>query len=95
MNVRLHIEHLVLSGIDIGPAESEHLRLVVSQQLADLLRRETPNCWNRCNADASTLAAPALRLGAAPSVSVLGVDLARSLHVALSQFGEQRSPVPR
>jgi hypothetical protein len=37
MNVRLHIDRLVLDGIDVGPADRPRLQAAVEQELARLI----------------------------------------------------------
>jgi len=42
MNINLHIERLILDGIDLGPAQRQQLRAAVEQELVRLLGAGTP-----------------------------------------------------
>jgi hypothetical protein len=59
MNINLHIEHLILDGIDLGPRARRQLRAAVEQELIRLLG----------------VSAPQIRGGAVPSISTPAIEL--------------------
>ncbi|HET7065484.1 MAG TPA: hypothetical protein VFI49_14525 [Rudaea sp.] len=88
MNIRLHIDRLIVDGLPLTPAQARALRASVEARLADLLVAAPPLAVSGYSV--SNLAAAPISLPAGATQSATGERIARSLHAALG--GDATAP---
>jgi hypothetical protein len=82
MNVNLHIDSIVLEGVDLGPGDDRLIQQIVSRELTTLLSTEGPSSSHRNGTNAEPIRGGTIRLG--PSgTSSLSQQLAHSIHQGL------------
>jgi hypothetical protein len=81
VTIDVHIERLVLEGIDLRPPERERLRVAVEASLTSLLAAEPPSPL--ADRAAATIHAGAVDLEPRPDLGVLGGRLAAVLDTAI------------
>lgn len=84
MNVKLHIERLVIDGVALAPGGGRKLQAAVEAELTRLLTRDGIGRAYRSGG-----ATPKLRAGAIAAVSTnpsqFGIEIARAVHSGLRQ----------
>jgi len=87
MDVTVHIERLVLEGVDLGPGAAERLRAALAQALSEALAGQ-PVPWPTLRAPTRlTVALPAGgALGPGPAAA-LGRDTGRALGAGFTSGG--------
>lgn len=79
----MHIDRLVLDGLDLGRRDGEHVRAAMARELTRLLAAGgMPHALARGGAQRS-VPAPAIRLGLQPAPARVGREIARSVHRGL------------
>lgn len=78
MNVNLHIDSIVLDGIDLAPGDNRLLQQIVSRELTTLFTREGLATSHRNAGEFGSISGGAIRLGATGTAS-LGQQLAHSI----------------
>jgi hypothetical protein len=84
MDVRLHIERLVLDGLPLGPRERRELEAALGAELGRLLAQGPLHPELAAGGAVPSLRAPDLPLVAGQGPQALGEGLARSLHGGLA-----------
>jgi len=87
MSITLHIETLVLDGLELSRAQAERLRLTLTAELTSLL--SAGELQPVLQASQARLEAPALALHASGAPELLGAQLAGSVFASL-----EASPSP-
>ena len=78
-NINLHIDSIVLDGIDLAPGDDRLLPQIVSRELSILLSREGLGTSQRSAGEFGSISGGTIRLGATGTTS-LGQQLAHSIH---------------
>ena len=76
--IGVHIDRVVLDGIDLAPGQARALGEALEAELARLLTASRPGAW-RESRHTRRIDGPALRLGGHPTVSSLGRQIAREI----------------
>lgn len=84
MDVRLHIERLVLDGLRLGPRERRELEAALSDELGRLLGQGPLHPELAAGGAVPSVRAPDLPLAAGQGPRELGEGLARSIHGGLT-----------
>jgi hypothetical protein len=80
MNVRLHIERLVVEGVPLGPGGGARLQAAVEQELTRLLTRDGLNPALTNAGAILRLPAPSIQLDGGNKPAELGRRIARAVH---------------
>jgi hypothetical protein len=90
MNIRVHIERLVLDGLDVSASEGEQMQAGAQSELARLL--EMGGLAPELMAGTNLAAVPAgnLRVGRGQSGSLLGQHIAHSVYEGIGNTGGKR-----
>ena len=85
MDVNVEIDEIVMSDIDLSPAQAEVLRSTVSVELAAMFSRQRTQAWSG-NRGLSTddFVAPAIQLDTVPRPEQIGRQLADSIFQILN-----------
>lgn len=83
MNIELHIERLVLEGIDLTPGRADTLRRTLHTELVRLLQEQ--GLPTGIKMAVPRLQAPAINVPHAVAPAELGRRVARSVHGGLSR----------
>ena len=87
-SVNLHIERLILNGALTDGTQSAAVQSAVEQELARLLRRETPDLGN--SGVVPRLAVPEIRLARGINPSQLGSSIGGALYAGLGSTGKNK-----
>ncbi len=79
MNINLHIDSIVLDGLDLAPGDDRLLQQIVSRELTTLFSREGLGTSDRNANEFGSISGGTIRLGATGTTS-LGQQLAHSIH---------------
>ena len=82
MNINLHIERLILDGIDLGPAQRQQLRAAVQQELVRLLGAGTP--LTQLGGAVPSISSPAIELQKNPKE--FGKQIAGSVYGGIGKW---------
>jgi hypothetical protein len=83
-NVNVHVERLVLDGLDLDPGEHNVLQLAVEHRIAELLRMGVAT---RCLRPVSTLGSDlgtSIRIGGGAASASVGPALATAVYRAIT-----------
>ncbi|MFF0148741.1 hypothetical protein ATK36_5936 [Amycolatopsis sulphurea] len=89
MTIEVHIDRIVLDGLEVPPGQSRALGEAVRAELARLLGEAPRGTW-RASRHARRIDVPGLRLGGHHTVSSLGEEIARCLGTGLNAPGGAR-----
>jgi hypothetical protein len=90
MNIRVHIERLILDGLNVGPGEGLHVQAAVEAELARLV--ETGGLAPELLAGINLASVPAgnASLGWEQSGTLLGGQIARSVYEGIGPASGKR-----
>lgn len=80
MNVRLHIDRLVLEGVSLGPGDGARLQAAVERELGRLISRNGLNPALLQGGAMPQIPAPAVRLDSAKKPAELGRQIAGAIY---------------
>ncbi|MGN6813309.1 MAG: hypothetical protein ACTHMP_20775 [Thermomicrobiales bacterium] len=83
MNVRIHIERLVLEGVPVTHAQGSALRAAVEAELTRLLAAGDLAPGLQAGGALRRVVAPAIALPGDPAPEYLGRQIARAVHTGL------------
>ena len=85
MNIKLHIQRLVLHGVELTPIEQRRLKLSIESEMVRLIDQAGfEDAMVRAH-DVTALHGPAMDLPSPQDASRLGRQIARSVHGGLIQ----------
>jgi len=82
VKIDVHINHVVIDRIDLGPRGGRDLEAALHATLTELLSRQPPSAF-RDNVRTESVSASPLQLATPPDGATLGAQVARSLHATL------------
>jgi hypothetical protein len=80
MSVRLHIERLVLDGVDVGPGQHQLLQAAVQAELARLLGQGALAPELMAGGAVARLAAPSISMAADATGAQVGTQVAGAVY---------------
>jgi hypothetical protein len=85
MNVNLHIERIVLDGIDLAAGETNSLQQAIVNQLTDTIGHRGLAVTSGLHRQHANIQSNSIRLGQKTDATILGCQLAHAVHAGLSQ----------
>ena len=90
MNINLHIDSIVLDGIELGPGQHHLLHEMVTAELTTLLNADTMRGVNSSFQDARSVSGGAISFGG--NTAALGTQLAQRIHGSIIGTGSGQLP---
>lgn len=92
MNVNLHIDSIVLDGIDLAPGDDRLIQQIVSRELTTLL--STEGLASSHHASRDSISGASIHLGSTGTGS-LGHQLAHSIHGTIGEVRTDSTHSPK
>jgi hypothetical protein len=83
MNVNLHIDQIVLDGIDLAPGQNQLLQHAIINQLTTILARQRIGASLRDSSNWDSLQGNSIHLGRTADAATLGPQLADAIYATL------------
>lgn len=84
MNIHMHIERMIIEGVDLPPAQRHLLQAAVEAELGRLLAaREISTNFKNVGSQVG-IVAPVLQLNSSPDAKVLGAQVGASVYSAIT-----------
>ena len=90
MNIRVHIERLILDGLNVSAAEGVNVQSAVEAELAQLVEIGGLAPELMTGANLATMPAGNLSLGREQNGTLLGEQIARSVYEGVGPVGGRR-----
>ena len=85
MEIRVHIERLVIEGLPVPPGQRPLIRAALEAELADKLAASGPGPAMLADGTIPRLAAGTIHLGPQPGAAALGRQIAGAIHTGLAR----------
>ena len=85
MNIRVHIERLILDGVPVAPGQEAVLQAAVETELARLLAAGDVLPWARAGAAVPSVDGGTVTLSGAADASQVGRQVAQGVYGGISQ----------
>ena len=86
MNIRLHIDHLIVDGLPIDRAQGPAIQAAVEAELSRLLTVRGFSADLQAGGAIPSLRATAIQLSSGDSPAQLGTQIAQSIHGGMSNI---------
>ena len=84
MNIRMHIDRIVLDGVDIAPHQRHVLQAAVATELSRLLTESGIPAGFQHAGNPALILAPPLHLKSSPDAMVLGAQVGAGVYSAIT-----------
>ncbi len=84
MNIHLHIDRLVLDGLDIAPHQRHVLQAAVEAELSRLLGESGISTDFQRAGNPARILAPAFHMKSSPDAKVLGAQIGAGVYTAIT-----------